>query len=510
MFGICTEGITVPKTIWSISLGLSSQRCTSSETTSFPRSSAVRFRNEVPALTNGVRTPPMMAVRRPVRFVISTLLLAPQLEEEVPGVDPGVVAVAPLQARGISSDRLEVLRPHVGFDLGFADGALPAPLVDASRAWAACPKPVRPEAALLAVVPADVDSPVRRDGDVSGPYGRSVRLQLVEEAHDSRSVDRLQVDARTDRTLQRVITLAGHEERIQRAACDGKRRHGGEVGLERPDGPPAPGRRHPQHALAGELPYLRERGSVVSLVAGGGRDLRGLDVPVGPLDDLDEDYELLVPLAPFPEGGLGEERHVGGGLRSLERCAGESAIAGRDRLDIPVRGPRPSVALRRPLVGRRGLAEARGGAIVLSLRNVEIHLEVPGQRLLHVVPVDVVRILGAAPCEKVVRPAADRRFDARLLLDERFLARRNVHRTLPRLGPRPTVRIEGSERISQGRRDGPVSWLVSESLAGRLVLGQRPAIGGPGGSIPWVLALDTLREPGGRSRSGARCVRNYR
>src|SRR5437764_1381565 len=231
MFGICTEGITVPKTIWSISLGLSSQRCTSSETTSFPRSSAVRFRNEVPALTNGVRTPPMMAVRRPVRFVISSLLLAPQLEEEVPGVDPGVVAVAPLQARGISSDRLEVLRPHAGFDLGFANGALPAPLVDASAAGAARAEPLRAEAALRSV---------------------------------------------------------------------------------------------------------------------------------GPLDDLDEDDELLVPLAPFPEGGLGEERHVGGGLRSLERCAGESAIAGRARLDLAVRGPRPSGALRRALVGRGGLAEARG------------------------------------------------------------------------------------------------------------------------------------------------------
>src|SRR5438105_5878159 len=193
MFGICTEGITVPKTIWSISLGLSSQRCTSSETTSFPRSSAVRFRNEVPALTNGVRTPPMMAVRRPVRvaIVISSgglrsrgdLLLAPQLEKIVPGIDAGVVAVAPLQARGVPSDGLEVLCPHVGFHLGLVDGALAAPLVDAPRARAACPEPVRPEPALLAVVPADVESPVRRDGDVGGPDGRSVRLQLVEEAH---------------------------------------------------------------------------------------------------------------------------------------------------------------------------------------------------------------------------------------------------------------------------------------------------------------------------------------
>src|SRR5438105_1649886 len=194
MFGICTEGMTVPKTIWSICFGSSSQRCTSSETTSFPRSSAVRLRNEVPALTNGVRTPPMMAVRRPVRvaIVISSgglqsggdLLLAPQLEKVVPGVDAGVVAVAPLQARGVSSDRLEVLCPHIGFHLGLADGALAAPLVDAPRAWAARPEPVRPEPALLAVLPADVESPLRRAGDVGGPDGGSARLQLVERAQD--------------------------------------------------------------------------------------------------------------------------------------------------------------------------------------------------------------------------------------------------------------------------------------------------------------------------------------
>src|SRR2546429_4599749 len=94
------------------------------------------------------------------------------------------MVVSPLQARGIASDRLEVLRPLVVFDLGFAEGALPAPLVDASRAWAACPKPVRPEAALLAVVPADVDSPVRRDGDVSGLFFFSSRRRHTRCSRD--------------------------------------------------------------------------------------------------------------------------------------------------------------------------------------------------------------------------------------------------------------------------------------------------------------------------------------
>src|SRR5215467_10412415 len=168
MLGHCTIGITAPNTIWSISLGGSSHRCTSSETAIRPRSRAVRPRKAVPDFTNGVRNPATMAALRPglvamassggvrrnkrldaasqarrsVRRSPSGLLLA-HLEQVLPGPDARVVAVAPVDAHRVPADRLQVLRPHVRLDLRLADGPLAAPLVDAARAGAARPQPLQ-------------------------------------------------------------------------------------------------------------------------------------------------------------------------------------------------------------------------------------------------------------------------------------------------------------------------------------------------------------------------------
>src|SRR5919201_1602701 len=155
MFGQCTTGITAPKTIWSISFGSSSQRCTSSETTMRPRSSAVSPLKAVPDLTNGVRRPATIAARRPGRDDMTAssewvrrnkrldaagqgdctpatppsvrrgrgVLLPPHLEEVLPRVDARVVPVAPVDAHRVPPHGLEVLRPHIGLDLRLADGA---------------------------------------------------------------------------------------------------------------------------------------------------------------------------------------------------------------------------------------------------------------------------------------------------------------------------------------------------------------------------------------------------
>src|SRR5438552_2956595 len=72
MFGNCTEGITVPKTIWSMLAGGISARCTSSATTCRDDSSAERSLKAVPDLTKGVRRPATIATRRPVLGAMAT------------------------------------------------------------------------------------------------------------------------------------------------------------------------------------------------------------------------------------------------------------------------------------------------------------------------------------------------------------------------------------------------------------------------------------------------------
>src|SRR5438552_1548365 len=112
MLESCTEATTVPKTIWSMAVSGTSARCTSSATTCLLSSRAERSLKAVPDLTKGVRRPATIATRRPGRVAMQDLretaryngpnaasqLVAAlaQLEQVVPGVDAGGVAVAPL------------------------------------------------------------------------------------------------------------------------------------------------------------------------------------------------------------------------------------------------------------------------------------------------------------------------------------------------------------------------------------------------------------------------------
>src|SRR5882724_9014055 len=111
-----------------------SARCTSSATTCFPSSSAERSLKEVPALTKGVRKPATIATRRPGREAMETswecgvvtapvlrvkklrafhepvsTLFFPQLQQVVPGVDPGGVAIAPLDLHRIAAHLVHAL-----------------------------------------------------------------------------------------------------------------------------------------------------------------------------------------------------------------------------------------------------------------------------------------------------------------------------------------------------------------------------------------------------------------
>src|SRR5712691_7136150 len=108
-----------------------------------------------------------------------------QLEQVVPGVDAGGVAVAPLDLDGVAADRLHPARAHALCDLAFAHHPPAAPFLDALGARAARAEPPGRELRLLAVVPAHEEIAVVVEGEIAGLGLRRVRLELVEESHGS-------------------------------------------------------------------------------------------------------------------------------------------------------------------------------------------------------------------------------------------------------------------------------------------------------------------------------------
>src|SRR2546427_8585836 len=75
--------------------------------------------------------------------------------KEVEAVDPGRVAVAPVDVEGVVADDAGRVDPHVGVHVLFEDHALPGGLADALRARAAPPQIPRGKGALVPVRPAD-------------------------------------------------------------------------------------------------------------------------------------------------------------------------------------------------------------------------------------------------------------------------------------------------------------------------------------------------------------------
>src|SRR3954462_15914242 len=277
-------------------------------------------------------------------------------------------------------------------------------------------------------------------GRTCGVCGFSLSRRPME-----RSIDRFQVDTRAECALEGVIALARDERGAQGAAGDRQGRHGRDVGLERPDGPPPPRRRRTEDSLSEELAHLRQGRSVVRLVSARRRHLRRVDGPIGRLHDLDQDDELLVPTS-VPELCLGELLEVRRRLRALERSAREPAFGRRERghaaRSIAIGAAGLRITLGGPLVRGECLADRGNRTFRLALRRLEIDVEAAGQRLLHVAPVDVLRIAGALLRLEFLGPYAQDSFDARLLLDELLLARRDVDRPLPGLAARASQRIE--------------------------------------------------------------------
>src|SRR2546427_755388 len=213
MFGSCTDGITVPKTIWSMARTGISARCTSSATTCLPSSNAERSLKEVPALTNGVRRPATIATRRPGREAMdssgvarhnganapsqasakrsarpprpawpsacSRLLIA-QLEQVIPGEDAGGVPVGPLDLHRVAPHLVHALRLHVCLHLRLAHRAPAAPFLDAPGAGAVRAQPPGRELRLPPVVPADEQVALAVEGQVRGLGLRLFWLELVE------------------------------------------------------------------------------------------------------------------------------------------------------------------------------------------------------------------------------------------------------------------------------------------------------------------------------------------
>src|SRR6267142_1399978 len=135
---------------------------------------ASRFRTEIPIAC--------VCAARISASACSRLLIA-DLEQVLPGVDPGRVAVGPLHLHRVAADLVHAPRLHVGLDLLLAHHAPAAPLLDALRTGAARAQPARREPGLPAVVPADEQVAVVVEGE-SGRLGLWLfRLDLVEKAH---------------------------------------------------------------------------------------------------------------------------------------------------------------------------------------------------------------------------------------------------------------------------------------------------------------------------------------
>src|SRR5438477_352937 len=113
---------------------------------------------------------------------VSTLFF-PQLQQVVPGVDPGGVAIAPLDLHRIAAHLVHALRLHVLLHLLFPHHALAAPLLHALRARASRAQPARRELRVPAVVPADEQVAVGVERQIGGLRLRRLRFDLVEQAH---------------------------------------------------------------------------------------------------------------------------------------------------------------------------------------------------------------------------------------------------------------------------------------------------------------------------------------
>src|SRR5438445_263798 len=101
----------------------------------------------------------------------------------VPGVDPGGVAIAPLDLHRIAAHLVHALRLHVLLHLLFPHHALAAPLLHALRARASRAQPARRELRVPAVVPADEQVAVGVERQIGGLRLRRLRFDLVEQAH---------------------------------------------------------------------------------------------------------------------------------------------------------------------------------------------------------------------------------------------------------------------------------------------------------------------------------------
>src|SRR5258705_343312 len=135
---------------------------------------ASRFRTEIPIAC--------VCAARISASACSRLLIA-DLEQVLPGVDPGRVTVGPLHLHRVPPHLVHAPRLHVALHLPLAHHALAAPLLYALRAAAVRPQPPGREPGLPAVGPADqqVAVVVECQGDRLGL--RLFRLDLVEDAH---------------------------------------------------------------------------------------------------------------------------------------------------------------------------------------------------------------------------------------------------------------------------------------------------------------------------------------
>src|SRR5712671_2281157 len=116
----------------------------------------------------------------------SRLLIA-DLQQVVPGVDPGRVPVRPLHLHRVPPHLVHPPRLHVGLHLGLAHHPAAAPLLDALGARTLRPQPPGRELRLPPVVPADEQVALVVEGQ-GGRLGlRLLRLDLVEQAHVLRS-----------------------------------------------------------------------------------------------------------------------------------------------------------------------------------------------------------------------------------------------------------------------------------------------------------------------------------
>src|SRR4051812_36816618 len=288
--------------------------------------------------------------------------LVADLQEIIPGVDPGGVAVAPLHLHRVAAHLVHPLRLHAVLHLRLADDAAAAPLLDALRAGAACAEPLGREPGFAPVVPADEQVAVGVERQVGRFRLRLSRLQVIEESHASvlahlvcsgdarargvlRSSRLALRDAHPPSRLGGALREDGGAPSASRAAHAGRRLRPGQL-----DGAAAGDRDRRRSRAADAPPRPQARAGAA---AGRARRFR-------PAHPLGRGGRRHLPQRPLSAAGSGR-RAAGGTARAAARRARRPAGAAGGP---PRGGPRPRA---RPALATLG---AHRGAVAHDERGV--------------------------------------------------------------------------------------------------------------------------------------------